>query len=354
MPIPTEPIGSIPRPPELVRAIHDFQAGRIDRRELDAAGARALKDTLAAFEETGSPVVTDGEQTKPSFATYPIDGLPSLMPDGVVISFADGHVRQLPRLGAGPFRFARHADEYLKVARTLTRLPVKQAVIAASALSLLYPESGLPGYSRAAFLDDLVAESVADIRGCLAAGAHCVQMDFTEARLAVKLDPSGQLLRDFVALNNRVLSHFTVDERRRIGVHTCPGGDQDSTHSADVDYADLLPVLLQLDVGAVYLQLASEREPRRVLRLVKENMRNGQRIFVGVTDPIARAVETPEDVRDRVRQAAEYIPVEHLGTTDDCGFAPFADDVSTSRETAFAKIRARVQGTEMASRELLR
>jgi 5-methyltetrahydropteroyltriglutamate--homocysteine methyltransferase len=51
-------------------------------------------------------------------------------------------------------------------------------------------------------------------------------------------------------------------------------------------------------------------------------------------------------------RAAECIPVAQLGTTDDCGFAPFGDDVSTARETAFAKIRARVAGTELASQEL--
>jgi 5-methyltetrahydropteroyltriglutamate--homocysteine methyltransferase len=51
-------------------------------------------------------------------------------------------------------------------------------------------------------------------------------------------------------------------------------------------------------------------------------------------------------------QASEYIPLERLGTTDDCGFSPFADDASTSRDTAFAKIRSRIKGTEMAEKKL--
>ena len=69
-------------------------------------------------------------------------------------------------------------------------------------------------------------------------------------------------------------------------------------------------------------------------------------------DPINPRIETPEEVRDRVLEAAEYIPLAQLGTTDDCGFAPFSDDTSTARETAFEKIRARVIGTDLASREL--
>jgi 5-methyltetrahydropteroyltriglutamate--homocysteine methyltransferase len=348
----TEPIGSIPRPPQLLEGIGARARGEIAPSELDALYDEAAKETIARLEETGSPVVSDGEQRKPSFATYPIAELETLAPDGVVIPFADGHTRQLPRLTAGPFRYTPYAASYLEAARPHAHVPLKQAVISASALSLLYPQQELEGYPRETFLDDLVTEAETDIRGCLAAGAHCVQIDFTEGRLAVKLDPSKGVLNDFVALNNRVLERFTPAERERIGVHTCPGGDQDSTHSADVDYAELLPSLFQLQVGSVYVQLASEPDPERVLGIIAEHMRPGQVVFVGVTDPIDPRVESPEEVCERVLRAAAHIPVEQLGTTDDCGFAPFGDDVSTARETAFAKIRARVAGTRLASAEL--
>jgi 5-methyltetrahydropteroyltriglutamate--homocysteine methyltransferase len=186
----------------------------------------------------------------------------------------------------------------------------------------------------------------------LRAGAHCVQVDFTEARLSLKLDPSGGLLRSFVDLNNDVLGRFSADERSRLGVHTCPGGDQDSTHSADVAYDDLLPTLFELKVGNFYIQLASEPDRARVLSTIRANMRPGQRVFVGVIDPIDERVETPEEVRDRVVEAAEFIPLDQLGTTDDCGFSPFGDDTATARDTAFAKISARVEGTALAARQL--
>ena len=75
-------------------------------------------------------------------------------------------------------------------------------------------------------------------------------------------------------------------------------------------------------------------------------------MFVGVVAPIDPQIETPEEVRDRVLEAAEYIPLDQLGTTDDCGFSPFSDDTSTTRDTAFAKIRARVVGTALAAAAL--
>lgn len=354
MTIPTEPVGSIPRPRYLLDAIAGAAAGTIDPATLDATYDRAVQETIAAFEATGSPIVTDGEQTKPSFATYPLHGATNLAPDGVVIPFADGHTRQLPRLASGPFKYMIYAGSYLARAKKYAHVPLKQAVIAPSALSLLYPQEGLAGYGREQFIADLVREATADIRSCFDGGAVSVQLDFTEGRLAVKLDPSGGLLRQFVVLNNAVLASFGEQERQRIGIHTCPGGDHDSTHSADVDYAALLPELFRLDAHNFFIQLASEPDRPRVLALIRDHARPFQRIFVGVTDPISPRVETPEDVAERVVEAARFIPLERLGTTDDCGFSPFADDMSTAREIAFAKIAARVEGTALAAERLTR
>lgn len=348
----TAPIGSIPRPAELLAAIAGFQSGAVSQSGLDQAYAAALRDTIERLEQTGSPVITDGEQTKSSFATYPLAGLANLAADGVVIPFADGHTRQLPRLSAGPFHYGKHAADFVIAAQTYTQRPLKQAVISASALSLLYPAGGIHNYSREQFIDDLIDEAAADIRGALQAGAESVQIDFTEGRLSLKLDPSGGLLRSFIDLNNKVLDRFSVAERQRIGVHVCPGGDHDSTHSAEVDYAGLLPDLFQLNVGRFYLQMASELDRKRVLNIIKEVMGPAHTVFIGVIDPINPAIETPQQVRDRIIEAASILPVDQLGSTDDCGFSPFADDTSTARDTAFSKIRARVEGTHLAVREL--
>ena len=213
----------------------------------------------------------------------------------------------------------------------------------------MYPEQPLPGYSREAFIEDLINEHVTEVGRCLAKGAAVVQIDFTEARLSLKIDPSGQLLSSFIDLNNLALARLTPGQRRQVGVHTCPGGDRDSTHSADVDYAELLPSLFQLNVRNFYVALAGETDRERVLGLVRDHLRPHQRVFVGVISPIDPRIETPEEVCERVLEAAQFIPLGQLGTTDDCGFAPFCDDTSTDRDTAFAKIRARVAGTQMAA-----
>jgi 5-methyltetrahydropteroyltriglutamate--homocysteine methyltransferase len=352
MKIRTEPIGSIPRPVELVLGLQAHAQGQINDRDLDQLFQAALVDTIRLFEATGSPVISDGEQTKPSFATYPIQDSKHLDPGGVVIPFKDGHTRQLPKITSGPFKYQVHADAYVKRAKELTHTPVKQAVISASALSLLYPAEGIDGYNRARFIDDLISEAEADIRRSLEAGAYNVQIDFTEARLSLKLDPSGGLLQSFIDLNNAVLNRFTQADRNRIGVHSCPGGDHDSTHSADIAYGALLPALFQLNAGNFYLEFAGEQDKQAVLASIKENLKPWQTVFLGVTNVLDPRIESAAEIRDTILQAASIIPIEQLGSTDDCGFSPFADDTSTAREIAFAKIKNRVEGTRLAEEAL--
>ncbi len=346
--LPTEPIGSVPRPVELVAAIEAI--GNVDDPRLAPSYEMAVRDTVERFEATGSPVITDGEQRKyHNFWTYSVHGLANTAPDGFKIPFAAGHTRRMPRLTSGPFRYKRYADSFLDAAMRFAKMPVKQAVISPSALSLMYPAEGLSDYSREEFIDDLLREHETEVRRCLQKGAHSVQIDFTEGRFAMKIDPSGELLSRFIDLNNLALARFSDKDRERLGVHTCPGGDLDSTHSADVDYAQLLPSLFQLNVGKFFVALAGEEDRPSVLKIIRTHLRPGQRVFLGVVSPIDPHVETAEEVRDRVLEAAKYIPLDQLGTTDDCGFSPFCDDTSTTREKAFEKIRARVEGTALAS-----
>src|SRR3981189_3547926 len=295
--IPTEPIGSIPRAVDLIERV---ARGDSEDPAFAPLYEDAIRDTIELFEATGSPVVTDGEQRKHhNFATYCVHGLPNMAPDGFQIPFSDGHMRRLPRLTRGPFRYRRSATGYLDVAMRYAHVPVKQAVISPSALSLMYPSETIPDYSREQFIDDLLSEHETEIRRCLKKGAHKVQVDFTEGRLAVKIDPSGYLLSSFIDLNNLALSRFSPEERRRIGVHTCPGNDLDSTHSADVDYAEPLPSLFALKVGNFYIARAGEPARPHVLKIIRKYLQPGQRIFIGVIAPADPRVGTPEAVRGR-------------------------------------------------------
>jgi len=378
MTIPTEPVGSLPRPTKLQETISAYDAGDATHDQLLAEQDAACKDAIERMGATGSPIVSDGEQRASSFATYPLTdtlagtGLAdNLAGDGQYFAiFDDGHHRQLPRLTGGPFAYKTFAADYLEKSLPLATKPMKQAVIAPSMLSLLYPLEGeIDGYSRDQFLSDLCDQAEQDIRKAFTAGAARVSIDFTEGRLANKNDPRNpwtgrNMLQEFIDLNNRVIDRFSAEERVNIGIHTCPGGDCDSVHSGEVDYAELLPSMFQMNAGYFLIQLASETDKERVYKLIGDNSRddaNGvpQVCFVGVINPLDPRVETAQEVRDALVTAADFIPKERLGATDDCGFSPFSVDLKPkhgspdfARDTAFEKITARVQGVEMASEAL--
>jgi methionine synthase II (cobalamin-independent) len=377
--IPTEPVGSLPRPSRLQQAYAQYDAGEITREQLETEQDAAVKDSIEHQEQTGTPIISDGEQRWSSFATYAITdtlagtGLADhLAGDGgqYFAIFADGHNRQLPRLTGGPFGYKTYAADTLKKSIGMAHTPMKQAVIAPSMLALLYPlDSEIPGYTREQFEEDLVSECEKDIRQAFAAGAARVSVDFTEGRLATRADPRNPwtgrgMLPHFIELNNRVMARFSAEERSRIGLHTCPGGDRDSVHSADVPYSDLLPSMFGINAGYFLIQLASERDKDRVYQLIGENLRSdadgvAQMAYIGVINPLNPRVESPEEVRDALIRAANFIPKEQLGATDDCGFSPFSIDEKPNhgspdfaRETAWQKITNRVEGTKLAAEKL--
>jgi methionine synthase II (cobalamin-independent) len=337
-----------------------------------------VKDSIQRQEETGTPIISDGEQRWSSFATYPIadtlagTGLaPSLGPGGQFFAiFADGHGRQLPKLERGPFAYNFYAADTLSKSLPYANKPMKQAVIAPSMLALLYPlKDPVEGYTREDFEAAVIDECERDIRKAFEAGASRVSVDFTEGRLATREDPRNPwtgagLLPHFIELNNRVMERFSAEERANIGIHTCPGGDRDSVHSADVPYNNLLPEMFKINAGYFLIQLKGERDKDPVYESIGKNLRDdadgvAQMAYIGVINTLNPRVETPQEVTDQLVRAADFIPRERIGSTDDCGFSPFSIDEKPNhgspdagRDIAFQKIRSRVEGTRAAAEKL--
>ncbi len=376
--LPTEPVGSLPRPAKLQEAYAKFDAGEIAQDDLEKLQDAAVKDSIERGEATGSPIVSDGEQRWSSFATYPIattlagTGLaPSLGPGGQFFAiFADGHGRQLPKLERGPFAYNQYAADTLRRSIPYATKPMKQAVIAPSMMALLYPlKDPVEGYTREDFEAALIDECEKDIRDAFAAGAVRVSVDFTEGRLATRADPRNPwtgagLLPHFIELNNRVMARFSAEERKNIGIHTCPGGDRDSVHSADVPYNNLLGTMFDINAGYFLIQLASEREKDPVYETIGKNLRSDaegvtQMAYIGVTNPGNPRVESPQEIADNLVRSANFIDKNQIGATDDCGFSPFSIDEKPNhgspdfaRDVAFQKISSRVEGARLAAEKL--
>jgi methionine synthase II (cobalamin-independent) len=122
--------------------------------------------------------------------------------------------------------------------------------------------------------------------------------------------------------------------------------------------------MFKINAGYFLMQLASERDKDSVFELIGKYSRddaNGvpQMCYIGVINPQNPRVESPQEVCDQLVRAADFIPKERLGATDDCGFSPFSIDEKPNhgspdyaREVAFQKIRNRVEGTRLAAEKL--
>ncbi|MEQ3551815.1 5-methyltetrahydropteroyltriglutamate--homocysteine methyltransferase [Pseudonocardia nematodicida] len=358
--IPTEPVGSLPRPQALLDAYAAFAAGRLDQAAVEQAQDDAVRDTLERYRATGAPIVSDGEQRRSSFAAYPVTGSPgaAASPPGDPAVVADGHGRPFRPAGDGPFRYRAYAGDTLARSIRLTTLPMKQPVVSPSTLALLHPP-----HERTRD-QDLVDECERDIRSAFAAGAVRVSVDYSDRRLAGGDDPGphGGATGRGVGLIRAVLERFTARERMHVGVHTCvPPG---SGPGAGPGYLQLLPEILGLDAGYFLLQLAGEPDHDAICAVIGAHLRGDAGgltpvVHLGVIDTRSPHVESAREVADVLVRAAVHIPAEQLGSTDDCGFSPFSRDprpldglTDLARGIAFRKIRSRVEGTLLAAEKL--
>ena len=380
MPIPTELVGSLPRPMKLQEAYQAYDDGQDRlRRTCRPSRTRPPRTRSGASRRPARPYVTDGEQRESSFATYPITdtlagtGLAdNLAGDGQFFAiFDDGHHRQLPRLTGGPFRYKTFASEFVEKNQAIASKPVKQAVIAPSMLMLLYPLEGeIEGYSREQFLDDLCDEVEKDIRQAFAAGAVRVSIDFTEGRLANKNDSRNpwtnkDMLQEFIDLNNRVIDRFCARgaqehrhphlPRRRHGLGALQGGALREAAEQDVPaQRGLLPHPVRERGGQGERLQARAGSTRATTPTACRRSASS-----ASSTRSTRRSRRPSRCATSCSPAAKHIPTERLGATDDCGFSPFSRDEKPkhgspdfARDIAMQKIANRVKGAAMASEEL--
>ncbi|EGC32825.1 hypothetical protein DICPUDRAFT_92524 [Dictyostelium purpureum] len=364
----SEPIGSIPRPSSLIKEINDFRNGKVELQTLNKDINLAIKETIGEFIKTNQSCICDGEQSKISFIGYPIFGSNQFNGDGSVyfdrkderksvdpnvavsIDFLDGHSRHIPKLNGKnlPFRYARYASDFVKEALpNCGGVPYKQAIISPSALMLVYPSDPIEGYSRDQFIGDLLNECEKDIRQCFEAGASFVQIDATELRLSLKLDPSGSLFNAMIGLIATLLSRFSEAELQKIGIHECRGGDFGSPHSETVDITkDLLPGLFSLQLGRVFIEYAQENNREKILQVVSSHIKPNQKVFFGVTR-IDRNVESVDEIKKLGLEIANHISPNQFGLCDTCGFSPFFDGEAVPRDVAFKKMLNRSEAAKL-------
>jgi 5-methyltetrahydropteroyltriglutamate--homocysteine methyltransferase len=371
-------IGSWPRPRWMLTAIHDRMEGRLSEDEFTATAEDATRLAVAAQLRAGVDVVTDGEQRRDNYASFvgarldncqliPLTDLLPLVDDPAKfeeemqsLDVPASDVRH-PAL-FGPLGRSRPlAVHELEFVRKVTEKPVKIALPGPYLLTrIMWMEciSDRAYRSREHLAEDITRVLREELHYLLAGGAALVQLDepvlsevvFTGAKNARSFmcgalsekGEAGPELAFATELINRVVAGLP---RERIGLHICRGNwTRDERAALAGDYRPLLPVLEQVEVGTLFLELCTPRAGE--IEVLKE-LPADRRIGVGVVNQKLDRAESAEEIAAGARRAIEVFGVERVLLTPDCGFATFADSPVASAAVAETKLAAIVRAAEL-------
>jgi 5-methyltetrahydropteroyltriglutamate--homocysteine methyltransferase len=371
-------IGSWPRPRWMLRAIHDHLEGRLSESEFQATADDAVRLALDAQLRADVDVVTDGEQRRDSYSSF-VGGLLDncqLIPLTDLAAMVDDPAQFEKELRAldVPAAEVRHPVVYgplgrsrplavheLECVRKLTSKPVKVALPGPYLLTRtmwLDCLTDRPYLTREDLARDAVRILREELHFLLAAGAALVQFDepvltevvFTGAKtqrsfmcgaLSEKKSPAHEL--GFATdLINAVVAGLPSD---RTAMHICRGNwTRDESAALQGDYSPLLPLLQNVQVGALFLELCT---PRSGEMEILQQLPHDKRIGIGVANQKLDRIETVDEIAAKARRAIALFGKDRLLFTPDCGFATFADNPVSSAQVAEDKLRRMAQARDI-------
>ena len=364
-------IGSWPRPRWMLQAIHEHVEGRLSDDEFRATAEDATRLAVDAQLRAGVDVITDGEQRRDNYASF-VGGrldncqlipLTDLLP---LVDDPEKFEKEMQSLDV-PASEVRHpavfgplgrrrplAGHELEFVTSLTDKPAKVALPGPYLLTrTMWMEciSDRAYRSREHLAEDIVRVLREELHFLLAAGAALVQLDepvlsevvFTGAKntrsfMCGALSEKGDATHELAfaqTLLDRVVKGLPSE---RLAMHICRGNwTRDERAALAGDYRPLLPLLQEVKVGTLFLELAT---PRAGELAILKDLPADRRIGVGVVNQKHDRVEAVEEIAARARAAIDLFGAERVLLTPDCGFATFADSPVASANTAEAKLRA--------------
>jgi 5-methyltetrahydropteroyltriglutamate--homocysteine methyltransferase len=341
-----EHVGSLLRPPELLAARRDHAEGRIGLEELREAEDRAALANLELLRESGMEVFTDGEVRRANWMAELMESIGGIVPlEGVPTG--DGWHRDR---GPDPEEAETHFALYVATEKVSRRVPLSQieadflAAHAPGRFKVTMMSSSMgnllwgPGLSEAAYptpddlVDDLVRLQVAEIEDLVTRGVDWIQLDSLSYMQLIDQE-FGAMIKDrgtvlaasldkLVAVDN-ALAHAA---RRKnpdvtVGLHFCRGNNR-SAWAARGGYEPVAERLFgEVDVDRFLLEYDTDRsggfEP---LRFVPE----GKTVVLGLVSSKVPELESQDELRRRIDEAAQYVPLENLALSPQCGFASTA------------------------------
>jgi len=374
--------GSLPRPPLLTQLFtRRSQGDGVDETLLAAAGREAVAWVIEKQRQAGLDIISNGEQQRESFVLYlrrrlsGIDGRGERAPFADIESYpkfkeerarllggrqAVSNVAFLPKC-TGPISYIGQAElegecaTFKAAYDGLERGPTQPFLTAASPgiLASIVKNEHYANFD--AYLAAIAAALRVEYERIVSAGFQ-LQIDAPDLALERHASFSQRPLEDFQGFVERVIAAINAAlinvPREKVRLHVC-WGNYEGPHDHDVPLADILPILVQANVGALYLPFANPRHAHEYKELQKQPLADNQVLVAGVIDTVTNYVEHPEVVADRLERIAIALgdPARVLAGTD-CGFDTSAGMGRVAEDVVWAKLAALVDGARRASKRL--
>jgi 5-methyltetrahydropteroyltriglutamate--homocysteine methyltransferase len=372
----TTHVGSLPRTQAVVDVIFALENGGDVPPDADRVIADAVSETVRKQVEVGVDIVSDGETSKISYATYIKDRLSGFDGDTPREPGQDlvDHPRLLERLArmgsSAKYRRPRCKGEIrvkdlepMKVdianltAAVKAHRPREAFINTASpgTIALFQPNDYYP--TQDAYLEAVAEGMRAEYEGLTQAGL-IIQIDAPDmamGRQTMYRDRSEDEFLKLAARHIEVLNHALRNvPAEQVRMHVC-WGNYEAPHNYDVPMERLLPIILKAKPQAILFEAANPRHAHEwtVFRDAPKGVIPDDKILVpGVLSTTTNYVEHPELVAQRLENFADAVGRERVIAGTDCGFGTFAGFGPVDPDICWMKLRAMVEGAERASKRL--
>jgi 5-methyltetrahydropteroyltriglutamate--homocysteine methyltransferase len=368
--------GSLPRPSELERLLFDVLDEKpVDQAELAALTRQAIADVVARQREVGLDVISDGEMGKVGFSNYVIQRLEGfeIPPEGAQIAPAD----MLETPDAFPSVFAGEGQQHLRMPVLSGPLEPRGSDAVEAELDAFRSALGdadaddafvpavTPGQvafnfpnryygSHREYVEAAANALRPEYEAIVGAGFN-LQLDSPDAAMAFHfVYPESDLgdPREHLATGIEVLNDALADvPAEKLRYHVC-WGNYRGPHHKDVPLREIADLVLRTKAKFVYVEGANPRHEHEWELWKELRLPDDKALIVGVVDPKTNHVEHPELVAQRIERYASVVGRERVIAAPDCGFATFVGAHPCPPSIAWLKLRALVEGAQLASERL--
>lgn len=369
----TTHVGSLPREDDLIEIMFAKEDGLpLDMAAVDARIAEAVQFVVDRQAEAGLDIINDGEQSKPSYATYIKDRLDGF--GGTGNSFAFQDIEDFPttkeRVFADPGRKHRktpacNAPITVKDMTAVDRdAKALNASLAKHAGKQAFMSAASPGVTALFFRNDYydsdedyvfaLAEGLRHEYEAIASQGIILQIDCPDLAMGRhtqfrELDLSG--FRDKMALNIEALNRATANiAPEQLRMHMC-WGNYPGPHHCDVPFRDIIDLVWRARPHAIQFEAANPRHAHEYAMFEEVKLPEGKVLIPGVIECQSNYIEHPDLIAQRISRYAHLVGRDNVMAGADCGFSIHVGSGSVDRNVVWAKMAALAQGAKIASEQ---